>query len=158
VNDRPQTHDYDALLDGLADSRGLPDDDAVREYVIGLAQATDQENQYEQSVLEHRAFAELIRALGGSGEAGPGASADWGGLLAAVLHQTQFQIIEAMGWIGEPISASQLVEVFERDREDLSMVSYHLRRLHGLGVARLCEVRKVRGAKERLYGLIAVGS
>ncbi len=64
---------YEALLSGLAEGGKLPDDDRVREYVAGLAKATDEENQYEQAVLEHRAFAELSSALGNS--TGPGATA-----------------------------------------------------------------------------------
>lgn len=55
---------YDALLSGLAEDGELPEDEALREYVIGLAKAVDEENRYEQAVLEHRAFAELARALG----------------------------------------------------------------------------------------------
>jgi hypothetical protein len=53
---------FDALLTGLA--RGeAPDDEAVREYVTGLAKATDEANGYKQAALEHRAFGELIGAL-----------------------------------------------------------------------------------------------
>lgn len=53
---------YDALLDGLKEGR-FPDDEALRKYVSGLAKATDEENGYEQAVLEHRALAELSDAL-----------------------------------------------------------------------------------------------
>ena len=55
---------YDALLSGLAEDGELPEDKTLREYVAGLAEATDKENRYEEVVLEHRAFAELSRALG----------------------------------------------------------------------------------------------
>ena len=54
---------YEALLAGLTQGGVFPDDEAVREYVVGLAKATDEENQYEQAELEHRAFAELVGAL-----------------------------------------------------------------------------------------------
>jgi DNA-binding transcriptional ArsR family regulator len=152
-SDRPI---YDALLGGLADGGELPEDETLREYVAGLARATDAENRYEQTVLEHRAFAELGRALGSPAE--PGAAAvDWDGLLAGLLHPTQFQIIEAMHWIELPVSASQLVQVFACDRKELSAVSYHLRRLRELKIVRLSSVRRVRGAKERLYELTALG-
>ena len=143
---------YDALLSGLADDGELIEDETLREYVGGVAKATDEENRYEQTVLEHRAFAELGRALGNPTEPGP--TVDWDGLLAHLLHPTQFQIIEAMHWIGLPVSANQLVEVL--DRKDLSAVSYHLRRLKTLKIARLRSVRRVRGAKERFYELIVV--
>lgn len=53
---------FDALLTGLVRGK-MPDDEAVRGYVVGLAKATDEENKYEQATLEHNAFAELVRAL-----------------------------------------------------------------------------------------------
>lgn len=54
---------YEALLAGLTQREAFPDDETVRQYVTGLAKATDEENQYEQAALEHRAFAELAGAL-----------------------------------------------------------------------------------------------
>ncbi len=147
---------FDALLSGLAEDGELPpEDETLREYVTGLARAIDEENRYEQAVLEHRAFAELARALGAPTEHGP-ASVNWDVLLAGLLHPIQFQIIEAMHWIERPTSASQLVQVFDCDPDELSTLSYHLRRLRTLKIVRLSWVRRVRGAKERLYKLIAV--
>ncbi len=143
---------YDALLSGLSEDGELPEDEALREYVAGLAKATDEENRYEQAVLEHRAFAELARALGVPAGYGPGA-VDWDELLAGLLHPIQFQIIEAMHWIDRPLSASQLVQVFDCDPKELSALSYHLRRLRTLKIVRLSWVRRVRGARERLYKL-----
>ena len=148
---------YDSLLNGLADDGELPEDKTLLEYIVGVATATDEENRYEQTVLEHRAFAELTRALGGDDATRPGAAAvDWDGLLTSLLHPTQFQIIEAMHWINRPVSASQLVHVFDRDPKDLSAMSYHLRRLGKLKIARPSSVRRVRGAEERLYRLVPV--
>lgn len=56
---------YEALLTGL---RGgpFPKTENVREYVTGLAKATDEANGYEQATLEHRAFEELVTALDGN--------------------------------------------------------------------------------------------
>jgi hypothetical protein len=53
---------YAALLAGLEGGE-FPDDEAAREYVAGLARATDEENEYAQAVLEHRALEELGRVL-----------------------------------------------------------------------------------------------
>jgi hypothetical protein len=53
----------DALLAGLRDEREMSGDDRVRSYVEELAKATDEENEYERAVCEHRAFEELGRAL-----------------------------------------------------------------------------------------------
>lgn len=55
---------FDALLAGLAQGEALPDDEAVSRYVAELAEATDEENGYQQSALEHRALTELVAALG----------------------------------------------------------------------------------------------
>lgn len=54
---------FDSLLAGLAQGGVFPDDDALREYVAGLAKATDEANEYEQATLEHDALAELVAAL-----------------------------------------------------------------------------------------------
>jgi hypothetical protein len=53
---------YAALLDALK-SGSFPDDEKLRQYVAGLAKATDEENGYELAVLEHDALAELRNAL-----------------------------------------------------------------------------------------------
>jgi hypothetical protein len=143
---------YDALLASLDDEGELPDDEEVRECVVGLAKATDRENEYEQAALEHRAFAELIEALSRGGGAGKTA-VDWDGLLVRLLHETQLQIIEAMGWVDRPMSASQLVQVFD-ESTTLANVSYHVRRLREIGILRLSWTRPVRGTKERLHRLV----
>jgi len=54
---------FDALLAGLAQRGGLPNDEAVRRYVVELAKATDEENGYQQAALEHRALTELVATL-----------------------------------------------------------------------------------------------
>lgn len=57
---------FDALLDGLG--RGeFSDDGRLRAYVVGLAQATDRENEYERVSLEHRALGELGDVLARKG-------------------------------------------------------------------------------------------
>jgi hypothetical protein len=54
---------YEALLAALAQREAFPDNEAVRQYVAGLAKATDEANGYEQAALEHQAFAELVAEL-----------------------------------------------------------------------------------------------
>jgi hypothetical protein len=54
---------YEALLADLTRLGAFPDDEALREYVAGLAKAIDEANGYEQAALEHRALGELVRAL-----------------------------------------------------------------------------------------------
>lgn len=55
---------YDTLLAALTGREAFPDDERVRRYAADLLRSTDEENGYEQAVLEHRAFAELAAALG----------------------------------------------------------------------------------------------
>jgi hypothetical protein len=59
----PKLAMYEALLAGLTQSEAFPDDEAVRQYVAGLAKAIDEANGYEQAALEHQAFAELVAEL-----------------------------------------------------------------------------------------------
>lgn len=54
---------YEALIAGLADGAPFPDDPGLREFVVGMARSIDEENGYEEAVLEHRACAELIDRL-----------------------------------------------------------------------------------------------
>jgi len=58
----PQLAIFDALLTGLAWGEA-PDDEAVRQYVAGLAKSADEENEYERIMREHQALAELDDAL-----------------------------------------------------------------------------------------------
>jgi hypothetical protein len=55
----------DRLLPGLEQSAPLPIDEETREFVVGLGNATDVENQYDRVALEHRALEELSDALAG---------------------------------------------------------------------------------------------
>ena len=54
---------YDALLAGLTQREAFPEDEALRQYVVGFAKGVDEGNKYEEAVLEHRALAELGDAL-----------------------------------------------------------------------------------------------
>jgi hypothetical protein len=63
------------------------------------------------------------------------------------------QIIEAMRWIDHPLSASELVQVFDAELH-LSTISYHVRRLDSLGVLTPAGRRHPpRGSEEKLYRL-----
>ena len=62
---------YEALLAGLTGGEAFPDDEETSEYVAELAQATDEENGYEQAALEHHALGELLVALGGAASGDP---------------------------------------------------------------------------------------
>ena len=93
------------------------------------------------------------KGAGFSGETCPGA-ARWETALLALLHPVQIAIVEALRWIGEPLSPVVLVAVFE-DEIGLNYVSYHCRRLIAAGVLAEVGGRQVRGAYEHHYQLTA---
>jgi hypothetical protein len=84
---------------------------------------------------------------------GKGVGGDlWDTLPGRLLHETQVEIIEAMRWIDQPMSASDLAKVLY-GKPNLSGISYHFRRLKDLGVLKYVRWRQVRGAKEKFYRL-----
>ena len=60
-------------------------------------------------------------------------------------------IIEALWWIGEPLSASDLTKVIEDEKYGLSHVSYHMVRLAKSGAIEVVRARPVRGSLEKFY-------
>ncbi len=77
---------------------------------------------------------------------------DWGSVVPHLVHPAKVAIIEALLWVAEPLSPSDLVKLFDDDKDYyLSIVSYHVR---GLAKAKALEVRRtrqVRGAQETYY-------
>lgn len=79
----------------------------------------------------------------------------WGTLAARLLHPVQVEIIEALRWIGRPLSATDFVYIFGGRRAGLR-VEYHLRRLTKLeAVAPSNAGRAGAGAAERRYRLVS---
>jgi hypothetical protein len=54
---------YEALIAGLENGAPFPEDPGLRRFVVGMARSIDEENGYEEAVLEHRACVELIDRL-----------------------------------------------------------------------------------------------
>ena len=77
---------------------------------------------------------------------------DWAALAPRLLHPMKVAIIEALLWIGKPLSAPQLAELFD-DPPKRSSISYHLKELAALRVVRIVWSRPVRGAREKFFGL-----
>ncbi|HEV7398659.1 MAG TPA: helix-turn-helix domain-containing protein [Solirubrobacterales bacterium] len=75
---------------------------------------------------------------------------DWGALLSRSIHPTRLWIIEAMRVIDQPLSASELEDVFER-KQSTSAISYHMTTLAKIGIVKQVEMQQVRGAWKRLY-------
>lgn len=78
---------------------------------------------------------------------------DWEALVPLVIHPLKVAILEALEWIGQPLSASDLTKVFDDEEIYLSHVSYHLRKLGEVGVLELQRTRPVRGSVEKFYGI-----
>jgi hypothetical protein len=85
---------------------------------------------------------------------GDGPALDWAGLVPLTVHPVKVSIIEAMEWVGEPVSATELKDMFEEpEGHYLSLVSYHMGKLVELGVVQKTGHRPVRGARETFYFL-----
>lgn len=85
---------------------------------------------------------------------GDGQSFEWDALVPRVVHPLKVAIVEALLWIGEPLSAKELDRVFDEEW-GLSLVAYHLRKLAALGVVEPVRRQAVRGALQTFYALPA---
>lgn len=78
----------------------------------------------------------------------------WGALAAHVLHPVQVEIIEALQWIDQPLTAADLLHIFDAKRSGLR-IEHHLRRLTKLDAVMLNENRKEHGPMaNRSYCLV----
>lgn len=75
---------------------------------------------------------------------------DWAKLVPRLVHPLQVAIVEAIWWIDEPLAASELELVFEREF-GLSLISYHLLRLREAGALEEVGREQVRGALKHFY-------
>lgn len=76
---------------------------------------------------------------------------DWGGLVPLIVHPSKVAIIEAIEWIGVPLSASDLTKVIDEESHGVSHVSYHLNGLGAVGALKMVRQRQVRGSIEKFY-------
>jgi hypothetical protein len=97
----------------------------------------------------------LLADAGGKFSAsGDGPALDWTALVSLAVHPVKVAIVEAMEWLQEPVSASELTDMFEDpDGHYLSIVSYHMGRLVEMGALEKTGHRPVRGARETFYFL-----
>jgi len=75
---------------------------------------------------------------------------DWSALAPRVLYPTKVLVIEAIRWIGRPVSAKELERAFD-GAFSLSAISYHMKTLADLSILGLYRKRRVRGAWEKFY-------
>ncbi|HEY7457072.1 MAG TPA: hypothetical protein VH703_07335 [Solirubrobacterales bacterium] len=80
----------------------------------------------------------------------------WAAVPDKAMHATRVAIVEALWWIGEPISAIRLVDVFDGQLGSQWETLHHLRVLRRLGVLRAVPGTREKGmmrGNERCYVL-----
>jgi DNA-binding transcriptional ArsR family regulator len=78
-------------------------------------------------------------------------SFDWEALVPRIVHPLKVAIVEALWWVGEPLSATDLTKVIDEEKFTISHVSYHMVRLADVGALEVVRRRAVRGAIEKFY-------
>jgi hypothetical protein len=79
---------------------------------------------------------------------------NWDALIPSSVHPVKVAIIEAMQWIGVPVSPKELDRIFDEEF-GVSLVSYHTRTLADIGVVERVRQQAVRGAVQSFYTLTA---
>jgi hypothetical protein len=80
-----------------------------------------------------------------------GGQFEWDALVPHIVHPLKVSVVEAMQWIGEPLSASDLTKILDNDNVGLSHVSYHMNKLAKAGAIKVVRRRPVRGSVEKFY-------
>jgi DNA-binding transcriptional ArsR family regulator len=76
----------------------------------------------------------------------------WEELVPLLIHPLRVATIEALRHVGQPLSTTDLREVFDEDHP-LSVISYHLATLVKVGAVVVVCQRQVGASTERFYGL-----
>jgi hypothetical protein len=76
----------------------------------------------------------------------------WDILVSRILHPIQLAMVEALIWIGLPLSPSDLSEMYGGEYTD-SHAGYHVKALVSHGILRLADTEQVRGVTRHLYVL-----
>lgn len=82
-------------------------------------------------------------------------SFDSDALAPRAAHPLKVAIVEALGWVGRPLSASDLTKLIDDERFGLSHVSYHLAKLAEAGTVEVARSRRLGGSTVRFYLLTA---
>jgi hypothetical protein len=84
-------------------------------------------------------------------DAGAEPTFDWAVLVPHVIHPVRVAIIEALRWIGEPLSAKDFKELFAVEELITSYISYHVVELAKTGVLVKVKEEQIRGALKKSY-------
>lgn len=79
---------------------------------------------------------------------------NWAALVPLLVHPVKVEIIEALSWVGLPLSATDLDRLLH-GQIGVSLLSYHLRKLVEVGAIERVRQEPVRGAVQSFYALIA---
>jgi hypothetical protein len=75
---------------------------------------------------------------------------DWSVLVPHMVHPTKVGVVEALHYMGQPLSATDLSKMFDKE-VSLANIAYHMRRLAGDGILIKVGEREVRGSMEKFY-------
>lgn len=76
---------------------------------------------------------------------------DWLALVPLQLHPAKVAVLEALAWLDEPLSPSDLEKLVDHEDYYLAILAYHARKLEEAGVLKVVRERRVRGATEKFY-------
>lgn len=76
----------------------------------------------------------------------------WDVLVSRLLHPIQASMIEALLWIGLPLSPSDLSHMYDGEFSN-SHTGYHVQVLAKLEIVELVDTEQVRGVTRHLYAL-----
>ena len=76
---------------------------------------------------------------------------DWETLVPVFVHPMKVAIIEALCWVGEPLSAIDFERLFDDQSRGTSYISYHVTVLAKAGVLEQAGAEQVRGAIKKSY-------
>ena len=81
-------------------------------------------------------------------------SFDWALLVPRVVSPVQVAIVEALVWLEQPLSSTELTKLFAEPKKlYLGVIAYHVRKLNELDVLSVAGNRQVRGSTETFYSL-----
>lgn len=75
---------------------------------------------------------------------------NWSVLVPHILHPMKVVVVEALHYIGQPLSATDLSKMFDEE-VSLANIAYHVKRLAGAGILIKVGEREVRGSMEKFY-------
>jgi hypothetical protein len=77
---------------------------------------------------------------------------NWGALVSRLVHPSKVAIIEAMDWLGVPLSPREL-DLMLDEQVGVSNVSYHMKTLAEAGAMEVVRRQAVRGTTQTFYAL-----